>query len=1267
MSATLLHRTSTLGKLIAASGVRADSLFAADKELSVPLSKSEACCLFWVVGSSLQAAEAQVLRRLHSEVAECVHCAGGRTLEDNATSGLVRLERCGREGGMSAEDAAMRLGQLLCRWARQQSPSVRLRAAVHVGELQTFELPATGRRAHLGPVVDSCKSLALGAEGNYVVHLSARAREGLVALGGERLRLSRRGGSYYAEAGAAEEAPRGQASLAELVAEEFDVRPAPEAAPAGARDGSEADIRGMLFRDFRRYLQSHGVDAEKYGRGDAKTLREFYSDVAIERDSNLEVVGGVLRRLKEVIRIQLLTRGDDNKLRELRIDSQSRADGSFRKRNEKLVAVLRAHEGQRWKEALPQFFEEKFGLSKTDQTACLSVKWDSYKFEEEAHVSGTIPGILTTYKMHNIVVNVKDPAHPQLARMGLPGGVDFSTDKLTGEHRWKWAEIGGEKEAKLLAKLAKANGGQIQLTPTAFSELYDEVYDSCQASLELAEDGELCRKVRVLKVWLHADILAADQVLLLDSKIQRGKCDEADKGRPLTMRLPQGKTWQQAVETLFHKRLGITPETQLSCIAVDLASHQSREDRGVSRSYPGIQTLYQIDEVTARVVMNEVDTATLHRIGLPDGQNFSFSRWEPAKGPGAGSMTIMHWSWQSSHDISAVRVRRAPSLTDRHSEAWWAEVREQRRHLLVPELDGDMQGGARGGAGGSWFSFSNATVLESLMRGKKVDMKRARRAAREICNPNYTCKDFYEDIVAAFPELNLYLVGDMTSGRAGEDEYQRTLGAMFSFFWLMRLPLDGSESFCYGLDESWKPRECPPDSSLEAQEEWAKRKAFHKDAEWASLHSLLVDAGLLASDDEVSSNVGRQKSFLVASSKQRDDLARRHNTERILAMLVLTAIHDIMKTVPLLPTVSQKHGPFRGYQVGEVINDHDAALAYVLEFYPSLLPSFAGLPQEQRETIKFTQSKMEYNMGWLVQAEAPPGALFRKFKRVIESGQASPQDLAFYFTHWFTDLAGAEPFPTEGCEKFVLRFPKHVLNQFLLSFSIVQSISAPGATEAKVYEDYLQWRWDSHKPALGPAPMGKGSIAKMRLVVMAQGDSEAIVRAFDALPEEDMEVLSTEMSMVDIWKQSWSRERSEFRGPAILVYYAPALMQKAGKQDPHGALLLLADVFRQARALWPLSEAAGNWWVSVRVDQLKELTVREIRESNPSKVWAVTKLTSREGAVQRMSLSETRAGGWHTNHRIIDVSDRPEGACRQVPESAAAAAARDPEGQIHSI
>jgi hypothetical protein len=563
-----------------------------------------------------------------------------------------------------------------------------------------------------------------------------------------------------------------------------------------------------------------------------------------------------------------------------------------------------------------------------------------------------------------------------------------------------------------------------------------------------------------------------------------------------------------------------------------------------------------------------------------------------------------------------------------------------RRRLLVPQ---HALAAAQTPKGPFCCMASSGMMLKNLMRGRKTDWRRARRAASQICMPDYSCRDFYEDVTRAFPELDLYLAGDTTSGRDGEDEYQRTLGAMFAFFWLMRLPLDGSESFCYGLDGSWKPRECPPDSSSEAQEEWTKRKAFHEDAEWAALHSLLVDAGLLAKDDEANFNMARQKSFLVASSKHRDDLARRHNTERILAMLVLTAIHDIMKTVPLLPRVSEKHGSFRGYQVGEVVNDHDAALAYILEFYPSLLPSFAGLPKEQRETIKFTQSKMEYNMGWLVQAEAPPGALLRKFRQVVASGQANPQDVAFYFTHWFTDLAGAEPYPQEGCEKFVLRFPKAVLNQFLLSFSIVQSIGLPETTETRVLEDYLVWRWDHHKPPLGPAPHGAGAIAKMRLVTMSQGDSLRVLSSFDWLPSGDRAVLSKELSLTGCRGQAFWREgcqqdgASNSEGPAILVYYAPALMQKAGREDPVGAMRLLAEVFRQAREIWPLAPAAADDTVTVRIDTLKELHVGEI--TKPQAAWVLEKLSSRDGAVRSVPAAEARHDG--ASHRTLRFFSEP--------------------------
>ena len=91
------------------------------------------------------------------------------------------------------------------------------------------------------------------------------------------------------------------------------------------------------------------------------------------------------------------------------------------------------------------------------------------------------------------------------------------------------------------------------------------------------------------------------------------------------------------------------------------------------------------------------------------------------------------------------------------------------------------------------------------------------------------------------------------------------------------------------------------------------------------------------------------------------------------------------------------------------------------------------------------------------QAEAPPGPLFSKFRDVIQSGNAMSSDIAFYFVHWLTDLAGAEPFPLEGCEKFVLKFPPPILTSFLDSFPVVRKLDIK--TETEVFEEYLSWRW----------------------------------------------------------------------------------------------------------------------------------------------------------------------------------------------------------------
>lgn len=43
-----------------------------------------------------------------------------------------------------------------------------------------------------------------------------------------------------------------------------------------------------------------------------------------------------------------------------------------------------------------------------------------------------------------------------------------------------------------------------------------------------------------------------------------------------------------------------------------------------------------------------------------------------------------------------------------------------------------------------------------------------------------------------------------SANRSGADEFQRTIGALFCIFWLMRQHLDGRECFCFGLDRDWK-------------------------------------------------------------------------------------------------------------------------------------------------------------------------------------------------------------------------------------------------------------------------------------------------------------------------------------------------------------------------------------------------------------------------------------------------------------------------------
>jgi len=950
-----------------------------------------------------------------------------------------------------------------------------------------------------------------------------------------------------------------------------------------------SDVNKMSLKEFGEWLQSYGVDLEKYGKKDAKRLEDFHKEIVEQKKCCLVVNNGRLERRLELVRINLCAKAKDGTDRILKVTVEIMDDGRARNRNQKLATVV--PDGATWQQAVQTLFLQRFGLSAElqEETLELEANW----LKEERMLSPSIPGIETIYLTHEVRMRVLQPDHKDLGSIGLPLMSNFSTQTdgcSIKRSSWTWVPVGeDEAPADTLNQLLMDHLINVDdFGPGAFNELVDEVYETKICEL-VVRNGHIMRHLQIVKVWLSADVFCVPHTLVARSKVQRGVTENFKVDRPVSMRMRNGQSWEQGLSQALTQKLGLNEEFQQRQILVDTSSYRLLEEIEYSRSYPGLKTVYRIHEVTCRVL------SATEVLGLPEGNEFSFCR-----GDEGGDIVVTRFAWKSEEEMvvhrrSSGRSSFCESVPSEASQTQIAELKLSPKRRLPPPLSMEVTPSP---------SSSTGCVVEDLMREQATDWDRARNAAKRIRDKDYSLKEFFEDCTAAFPELALYVAGPdanhlTTSGRSADDEYQRTMGALFAVYWLMRLDGDGAQAFSFGVDAEWQPLTTKSKEPVRSEEELWRRQYFLDQVQWSLFEEVFVDAGLLQ-----------------PSSK---DGAKKHDEERTLALLVLTAIHDIMKVQALLPVVSREQGPFCGYQVGEVVSDHDVALGYVLERHPQALPSYAGLPPAQQASVKFTQCNMEYNMGWLVQAEAPPGALFRKFKAMILSGRANPSDIAFYFTHWLTDLAGAEPCPQEGCEKYVLKFPQKVLTAFLNSFPFVQHLAAK--SETQVYEDYLVWRWTSHEPSLGPAPTGEGSIARLRAVVMAQGHSSQVLQAFDALSEADRKVLHAEFACTGCCEQEYARDLSGTKGgPAFLIYYAPALLQKNCALDAIGALEILAEVLRKARELWPFQQQSAGETVTLRIDALKELEVHMLRLARPGEFWALQRTSSVDAMVKKTSL-----------------------------------------------
>eukprot|EP00966_Prymnesium_polylepis_P038421 891577-Prymnesium_polylepis.1 len=182
-------------------------------------------------------------------------------------------------------------------------------------------------------------------------------------------------------------------------------------------------------------------------------------------------------------------------------------------------------------------------------------------------------------------------------------------------------------------------------------------------------------------------------------------------------------------------------------------------------------------------------------------------------------------------------------------------------------------------------------------------------------------------------------------------------------------------------------------------------------------------------------------------------------------------------------------------------------------------------------------------------------------------GGVASADIAFYFVHWLTDLAGAEPTPLRGAEKFVTKFPQPVFASLVRSIPFVQQLGADhGESETTLNRKFLIGFWPT---VLGPPPverLGPGqAVAVMRLVMQAQNlkEQQQVIYAFENLPSQALSVLVEEMTLTGCAGQKYTGVESPPVGPAFLVYYWPAVLRYWSQEGSAVvALCLLAEIFR---------------------------------------------------------------------------------------------------------
>jgi hypothetical protein len=150
---------------------------------------------------------------------------------------------------------------------------------------------------------------------------------------------------------------------------------------------------------------------------------------------------------------------------------------------------------------------------------------------------------------------------------------------------------------------------------------------------------------------------------------------------------------------------------------------------------------------------------------------------------------------------------------------------------------------------------------------------------------------------------------------------------------------------------------------------------------------------------------------------------------------------------------------------------------------------------------------------------------------------------------------------------------------------------------------------------------------------MTQACDDRVVDAFQALSAEHRRLLATELALTGCDGQFFSQCPDARGGPAILIYYGPALMQKNKEADPErlcATLLLLTEVLRVTRTLWPLQRELEGTNISVNIAELKTQSIDAVLEAATGDgCFVLVKHNEKEGSVKLVEAAALQDPEFH--------------------------------------